>query len=804
MDFSRFLPWDSGELEVTNNILIKALKLYGEILSGNLIRYYDYYIGKSIVKDNLTFTNSYSYNSTYVISDSAILTGTWYWEHLIVSSGNIKIGVANSNYPNTDSTWFYCSNGTITNKDTVIAAPTYTDSDIISISLDTSKGFIYFLKNNVLVSELPSFNNLYGSELYSCMELGVASSVTIVFNPLTYSTLYNEGLYDYVTNVEQGLEELQFFWDVYRTKVLQKYKNVLDPDNIVRRIQDIKNSNNQPVGSPSEQAYFLNLPELLKSKGTIKSLQGIFKFFGIGIEVIPWYSPEYTRPQKTGVVIRIVLGGEAVSDSTIYDLITELVQLVLDVCAVVTYISVYKELTTDGFDLSELLDGFVLEADRCLPYDWPNARPDLSYIGYVSAPFKGFFTGRDVCITPNPPDYSGKYSVYCPSTDDCYKQPDRRLYTALSDTTFRVGENCDIVSWGTLKIDFGEVVVPTYGDPYILLVGESKASVPLGDPNNYPAATPIEVIEKYTLPITVGSLVFNYEFNSTISHGSNSISGYNVIGDYNEYVIVKSTTLGMYNEETVVFSELATPFDWYSESFEYLFPYSDTPSLESNTEIIEEIGWVEQITDTHQYSKSDIGLNINLDFNTALILDFDQNLDLDLDLDFTFISDSVEKYEMPIIEEVGWVEEITPTLIKPVSDYSAIYAFWTQRAMNMVYPVIDEFGELLYYRILAQILGESSLPKINAITIGNFIIQNIPIVESGFIPMVGVDELTVGQFIIGSMIIDCNTEIMPDVIDYWGNDSNPPGPNINTFIIGAFVINDKPVIDFVTREIIED
>lgn len=785
MDFSTFLPWDRGELEVTNNILVKALKLYGEILSGKLIRYYDYYTGKSISKNNLCFTNSSpSYNSNYIISDTGILPGQWYWETKIVVAGDIKIGVANKNYPSIDSTWFYCSDGTITNKESIITAPTYTINDIIGIRLDTQKGFIYFLKNNVLVSEQPSFNNLYGDELFSCMELSEGSSIEIVFNPLTYSTFYNEGIYDYITNVESGLEELQFFWDIYKTKVVQKYKNILDPDNIVRRIQDIKNSNNQPVGSPSEQAYFLNLPELLKSKGTIKSLKGIFNFFGIGIEVVPWYSEEYTRPQKTGVIIRIVLGGEAVSDSSIYTLINELVYLVLDVCAVVTYISVYKELSTNGDNLSELLDGFVLENSKCLPYDWYNSRLDLEYFGMVNAPFKGFFTGRDNCITVNPPNYSGKYSVYCPSTDDCYRQPDRRLYTFLKDVTFQVGENRDIVSWGTLKVDFGEIVVPTYGDPYLLIVGETRASVPLGDPNNYPATILPEVIEKYTLPIVVGSLVFTYDHNSTISQGANSISGYNVFGDFNEYVVVKTTTLGLYSEEEVSFSELAIPYDWYSESFEYLFPYSDVPSLESNTEVINEIGWIEQIIDTHQY--------------------------LIEELELIPIVENIEKYETSFIEEIGWVEDITPTTIKPLFEYYSVYNRWRIRSLGSIYPnmigynlYIGEFNIGLEYRTLGELLGYESIPRINNFVIGGFIIQDIPTVVSSTVPIIGIG-LIIGDFIIGNMLIDCKTEILLEKVDYWGNSPYPSGAPINTFTIGSFVINNKLVTDIVTRTIIED
>lgn len=592
MDFSTFLPWDREEIEVTNNILIKCLKLYGEILSGKLIRYYDYYIGKDIVQEpNLIFTNSQIYPSSdivikpenYVISDAAIKPGKWYWEHKILVAGDIKIGIAISSYGNPliPSTWFYCSNGTLTNKDSVINVPTYGVNDVIGIALDTEKGFLYFSKNNMFMSsflnEMPVFTNLYNSEFYSCVELGVTSSVQVIFKPLNYSVSdYKEGIYDYTINIDQGLEELHFFWDIYKTKVLKKYKTISDPYDLVTKIQDIKNFNREPVGAPAEQAYFLNLPALLKAKGTLKSLRKVFKLFGINIEIIPWYSEEYTSStyQKTGVIIRVVLGGEHVSDPYIYALITQLIYLVIDVCAVVTYLSVYKKIVTTGdeFNLSATLSKLAIVKSSCIVYDWTNSRPDLYNFPYISAPFKGYFSGREADSSEVPlPDYSGRYASYCPLINDCDKQKNRILHSFIKDTIFKVGNNKNIINYVTEKVEEGSYVLPIYasdfeidfnklvweidfnntienvdfnvGELYTLKVGERRASLPVSNPNYFPSDISEEMINEFSLPIVVGTQDFSYCFNSSISNGSNSTSGYITFGDFNEYCITKTITV---------------------------------------------------------------------------------------------------------------------------------------------------------------------------------------------------------------------------------------------------------------------
>jgi len=463
MDFSRFLPWDQSELEVSNNILIKCLKLYSEVLSGKLIRYYDYYKGKGITEEALSFTNTYD-TVNHVISDSIIREGKRYWEHKVLEEGEIvRIGVVRSSYPEPNSSWFYCSNGTIISNVGTFNAPTYTTNDIIGIALDVKSGILSFYKNGEHLGIY--LTNLYGTDLFSCVELGSLSSVKINFQEIKYSlSEYENGLYDYVTNVEAGLEELQYFWDIYKTKVSQKYRNILDPDGLVKKIQDINNISSSTIsGNPSEQAYFLNLPELLKSKGTLKSLKGIFKFFGIDIEVIPWYSPDYTKHIKTGVIIRIVLGGEYVSSSEIYLLIEQLVYLILDVCAVITNINVYKRLYTDAPELDDSLKSFLTTLSKCVPYKFPQSREDLLYEPYFVAPFSGYLTGRDVCKTEkNLPDYSGKYGNSCPSIDDCLNSKDRILYTFLRSINFVVGQNANIIDYEINDGSVGQAVTPNY------------------------------------------------------------------------------------------------------------------------------------------------------------------------------------------------------------------------------------------------------------------------------------------------------------------------------------------------------
>ena len=783
MDFSRFLPWDSGEIEVANNILVKCLKLYGEILSGNLIRYYDYYVGKSISRTDLTFINNKNYNQPFIISDSAIIPGKWYWEHKVVINGVIKIGVATNNYPDADSTWFYCSNGTITNKTTIIEAPTYTVDDIIGIALDTEKGFIYFSKNNVFVSALteePLFNNLYGSELFSCMELDTNASITILFENLNYSvTNYNNGIYDYVTNVERGLEELQFFWDVYKTKVLNKYKSVLDPNDIVKKIQDIKNiSNNHPVGNPSEQAYFLNLPELLKSKGTVKSLQGIFNFFGIAISVVPWYDPGYLSNQRTGVLIRLTFGGENVANEEIYEIVEQLVYLVLDVCAILVHIDVFKEFSTTLDELQETSDDVVVGTDKCTIDPEPaSARPDVIFVPMFSPPFKGYFTGLNTCNSGSLPNYSGLFSTYCPYLYDCYEVT-RPIDIFIKDPSLVVGGNRNIigVTDGKGNLRLKEYLRVSETAPYVVTLKEipedlfvmGSEVMYLGNPtltNEYSinnkillfnvsqAGTWMSVAyhtyydglktnviepvygEPYLLTVS-GTLtraindvsVFpSYITVEEVLTVGSKISWYPFIAAWNEVLIVKDLEIrSVFPIKTVTFNDLDTP--WLVQPISDLYPIIDMdfnidPDLDFDGSIFMDFSFV--LIDS-----------LNVDSNTESISEVAWNEEINLinkeylSSDFPELTESKESIEKSYIEEIGQpTTDLSLIDYQNFSDSSDIKAQWDERRMS--YAWVDgnniEWPYFHYYGIITlpstnPVIGDVITDPVGNIVVGDFVI----------------------------------------------------------------------------------
>lgn len=1049
MDFSRFLPWDQSELEVSNNILIKCLKLYSEVLSGKLIRYYDYYKGKGITEEALSFTNTYD-TVNHVISDARIREGKRYWEHKVLEEGEIvRIGVVKSSYPEPSSSWFYCSNGTVVTSVGTFNAPTYTTNDTIGIALDVKSGILSFYKNGEHIGIY--LNNLYGTDLFSCVELGSLSSVKINFQEIKYSlSNYENGLYDYVTNVEAGLEELQYFWDIYKTKVSQKYRNILDPDGLVKKIQDINNISSSTIsGNPSEQAYFLNLPELLKSKGTLKSLKGIFKFFGIDIEVIPWYSPDYTKHIKTGVIIRIVLGGEYVSSAEIYLLIEQLVYLILDVCAVITNINVYKRLYTDAPDLEDSLEYFLTTLSKCIPYRWPQNREDLYYEPYFVAPFKGYLTGRDICkADKNLPDYSGKYGNACPALDDCLNQQDRVLYTFLKSTNFKVGRNADIIdyqindgrtgqtvtpnytndivsSWyvtlpGKEKIevvpvysnnildytiysigidtifvlplelnkwkivsssgnivvsiidnemtlvssDVGSVLItpvldtknnsllswkitnsyigiiylspilsnriigltsvvpitpvsstiwnidtpsgqvevrkendllvsdekivpvyvndiidhwnliaenviypiytekttnivdwtpnsesqenifiissysegiepdwkiinvspiplqqtsiPIYGEPYSLKVGDKRPSLPYGNPETYPSFPTEDYVQKFTVPIVIGSNNFNYSYNSSLGKGASGISGYTSFGDFYEYCIVKTTTIGRHNNEQIEYSENYEVLHTDEKSDLYSYPYYDE-LLEVDMGSVIDTTLEEATEYTILYFLKDNYETINLDFEDSPNLDFN-DANVSLDFNITRVHDLIEYYTIEVIEEIVWKEEIAsdiPTELVCISDF---YNKQYLRSLKVIYKNIIGFhlvvGEFIVggTKTLAQTLGIYEQPEIGNIFINWFFINvglNLDSIQTKTIPIVG--SIIAGDFEVGPYYeydsnIDCATTIIPSITDYWGNIDSSTLYRIGYPLIGNFIINAEPryVKDRVFRLIITD
>ena len=252
---------------------------------------------------------------------------------------------------------------------------------------------------------------------------------------------------------ESKLYELKYFWDAYGTKDLSKLKTLLDSNGITTKVAYINEICGTSTPVNSEKAYLATVQAVGKMKGTIKGINNILRLFGITLDIIPWYDPTYLYPdpEECNVAIIASLDSSCLSEES-YSVVREIVELLIDVCAKISYFEIVKRFYTllaiDHDDLvTKNIDQYL-----CTYWNWRDARDccDLYVIAnsgvpsfYIS-PDNGDSVGYKKCDGPY--DHSGVYTGKCGDPLDCSLD---RLDVALVDPIIRACSEVDVN-----KIDF--------------------------------------------------------------------------------------------------------------------------------------------------------------------------------------------------------------------------------------------------------------------------------------------------------------------------------------------------------------
>jgi len=597
-------------------------------------------------------------SSNCAIADLSLTTGKWYWEYKIGNSNvDIGIGIVNNrfntgniindsnNYVNVNeslSYWFYYSSGIITNglvvnpdgslSENIILQSTvgfdlrYGAGDTIGISIDMDNGALWFSKNGnffledststmngscVLKPSTAPLRNLYGHQVYPVVIINdVGVSVDVAFNPAThvYSTLFNHGFYREIIDIEDDLLQLQNFWDSYQTNDISEFKAIKDGSMIVTNMESLTESLGQYISSSVEKAYLINLPNILKAKGTLTAFKNLFNFFNISIDIIPWYDPQYVSTVtnnslgidsniRNGIIVKVGSKNNIFIGQNTYNLILTILELLLDVCATIAYIEVYKDLGGEDLVLKESLL-YEINNNLCDVYDWGlNRLPNLYSI--YKSPHMGYFTGKLKCLPSQPPDYSGLFGTQCPPDPNCpdsicYK-PSNLLDVYVQDPYIVVGNYNRIL----LEYEDGAIRLPIYSDYASITVGEGRKvrdfyTLKVGDPPIYNGIIYGD-FKQYVSPI----------FSEII----------NTFDDSNYIAIPSSSVVDNSGKPSIVF-KLG---NGGNEIGNVLLP---VPPISSDTDLYNSVystTITNYSTQYNQYSIQTITLYISLDINTGNI-----------------------------------------------------------------------------------------------------------------------------------------------------------------------------------------
>ena len=210
---------------------------------------------------------------------------------------------------------------------------------------------------------------------------------------------------------ESKLYELKYFWDAYNTKSLTKLKTLLDSNGITTKVAYINEVCGTSTPANSEKAYLATVQAIGKMKGTLKGIQNILQLFGITISIIPWYDPTYpyVDPEECSVIITASLDSGCLAEQS-YSVVREIVELLLDVCAIIVRFDIIKRFRTQiPFDeeltLIENIPGF------CLFIDWRDGRECCDVFGIASKMPEAYYTGEILCTGDF--IHNGAYSAKC-------------------------------------------------------------------------------------------------------------------------------------------------------------------------------------------------------------------------------------------------------------------------------------------------------------------------------------------------------------------------------------------------------
>lgn len=144
---------------------------------------------------------------------------------------------------------------------------------------------------------------------------------------------------------EDTLYDLGRYWSAQRPEHVAHLQTLLDPFDLTQLISDDASLNH----------FFTVLQDLYASKGTDKMFRYILSLCGLEADIIKWYEPEYLKysnfVERCSAILIVKVKDTGLSDTTA-ELLDKLVEMLLDVCLVISSLILIKGLEdkVDAFD----------------------------------------------------------------------------------------------------------------------------------------------------------------------------------------------------------------------------------------------------------------------------------------------------------------------------------------------------------------------------------------------------------------------------------------------------------------------
>jgi rubredoxin len=152
----------------------------------------------------------------------------------------------------------------------------------------------------------------------------------------------NEGDLNLQTDYAYKVENLYEYWDIVRKDFQLEVRDLLDPHKITNLMR---------VDMEQLTRVLYMLSSLYSSKGTETMFRLILRLAGMDANLIRWYQDEYLdwrpRVEKCNSVMVIRVGDNPITEDMV-DHFNELLELLLDVCLVISFWIYVKNLTDDA------------------------------------------------------------------------------------------------------------------------------------------------------------------------------------------------------------------------------------------------------------------------------------------------------------------------------------------------------------------------------------------------------------------------------------------------------------------------